>query len=211
MESKWLKEKDELNRLINIEKVSYEEIGRRYGCSGTNIKKAAKQIGIDLPIRNSNAGREPSNKGTAKKYYCLYCGKEIPSDGHSRKYCDSKCQSDHKYQQYIERWKQGLESGLKGQYSLSSHIRRYMLEKTNCKCSQCGWSEENPYTHTIPLEIDHIDGNYLNNKEENLRVLCPNCHSLTSTYKGANKGNGRDRTKYYASSVQNGNEQEDCQ
>lgn len=31
----------------------------------------------------------------------------------------------------------------------------------------------------------------MNNKEENLLLLCPNCHSLTSTYKGANKGNGR--------------------
>ena len=35
--------------------------------------------------------------------------------------------------------------------------------------------------------IDHIDGNALNNSEENLRLLCPNCHSLTSTYR--NTGN----------------------
>lgn len=198
MKSKWLKEKNELERLINIEKVSYEEIGRRYGCSGTNIKKVAKQIGIELPIRNSNAGREPVNKGTGKKHYCLNCGKELDPSKHHNKYCNNQCQCDYQYKQYIERWKQGLESGLVGQYGLSQHIKKYLLEKNNYKCSSCGWSEENPFTHTIPLEIDHIDGNYLNNSEENLRVLCPNCHSLTPTYKGANKENGRkDRLKYY--------------
>lgn len=57
--------------------------------------------------------------------------------------------------------------------------------------------ETNPYSGTIPLEIDHIDGDYTNNSEDNLQLLCPNCHSLTSTYKGANKGQGRkDRKKY---------------
>lgn len=46
----------------------------------------------------------------------------------------------------------------------------------------------------IPLEIDHIDGNSENNSEENLRLICPNCHSLTATYKGANRGKGRNIT-----------------
>jgi Zn finger protein HypA/HybF involved in hydrogenase expression len=35
----------------------------------------------------------------------------------------------------------------------------------------------------ITLEVDHIDGNYLNNLQENLRLLCPNCHSQTSNYR----------------------------
>lgn len=48
---KWLKEKENLERLILEEKVSYEEIGRRYGCSGANIKKVARAIGIELPVR----------------------------------------------------------------------------------------------------------------------------------------------------------------
>lgn len=33
--------------------------------------------GIELPIRSKNAGKEPVNKGTSKKYYCLNCGKDI--------------------------------------------------------------------------------------------------------------------------------------
>lgn len=64
-------------------------------------------------------------------------------------------------------------------------------------CLNCN-SKINTYTNTIPLEIDHIDGNYKNNNEDNLILLCPNCHSLTATYKGANLNNGRKaRTKYY--------------
>lgn len=42
-----------------------------------------------------------------------------------------------------------------------------------------------------------IDGNYKNNREENLILLCPNCHSLTSTYKGANMNYGRKQRRKY--------------
>lgn len=99
-----------------------------------------------------------------------------------------------RYENYIKRWKLGLESGMRGKTSLSNHIRRYMLDKYNNSCSRCGWCEVNPYTNKIPLEIEHIDGNFQNNVESNLIVLCPNCHSLTGTYRALNKGKGRPRS-----------------
>lgn len=130
-----------------------------------------------------------------KIHYCKNCGKEL-NERH-KIYCDNKCQCDYQYEQYIERWKQGLETGLKGKYQLSGHIHRYMREKFNNKCSRCGWCEVNPITNKVPLEIEHIDGNYLNNSEDNLDLICPNCHSLTPTYRALNMGNGRkDRHKY---------------
>ena len=46
-------------------------------------------------------------------------------------------------------------------------------------------------TGHVPLEIDHIDGDAENNIETNLRVLCPNCHSLTPHFRNLNKGKGR--------------------
>ena len=46
-------------------------------------------------------------------------------------------------------------------------------------------------TGLVPLVADHIDGNWRNNVENNLRLLCPNCDSLTPTYAGSNRGNGR--------------------
>lgn len=74
---------------------------------------------------------------------------------------------------------------------LSAHVERYIFQKYNNKCARCEWSQFNLHTGTLPLEIDHIDGNFQNNKEENLILICPNCHALTKPHKGANRGNGR--------------------
>lgn len=127
---------------------------------------------------------------------CLNCSKILTK--RQTKYCCNQCQKDFEYKNYIQIWKENKVDGLRGKYQLSNHIIRYIKEKYDNKCARCGWNEVNPFTKTAPLEIEHIDGNYTNNIEENLILLCPNCHSLTSTYKGANKGNGRkERKKYF--------------
>jgi predicted restriction endonuclease len=115
-----------------------------------------------------------------------------------RSFCSNNCQHDFEYKEFIRAWKEGkVDGGIgKSWINVSKHIRRYLFEKYNSKCSRCGWGEVNPYTNTIPLELEHIDGNAENNVEENLTLLCPNCHSLTQTYKGANKGNGRRNIKW---------------
>ena len=51
--------------------------------------------------------------------------------------------------------------------------------------------KKNQYSGKVPLQIHHIDGNCLNNKEENLQLLCPNCHSLTETFGNLNKKSKR--------------------
>jgi hypothetical protein len=43
----------------------------------------------------------------------------------------------------------------------------------------------------LPLEIEHIDGDWRNLRMENLTVLCPNCHALTRSFRGQNRGKGR--------------------
>lgn len=50
-------------------------------------------------------------------------------------------------------------------------------------CEHCGWAKRTPDGY-LPLELDHINGDRHDNRLENLRVLCPNCHSLTSTHRG---------------------------
>ena len=126
---------------------------------------------------------------------CLFCGKSLTK---SAKYCNNTCQANHRYNSYINDWKNGKVNGLKGKYQVSNYIRKYLLIKYDYKCSKCGWNKINPYTGIVPLEIEHLDGNYLNNSEDNLILLCPNCHSLTSTYKGANRGKGRKGRKKYS-------------
>ena len=52
------------------------------------------------------------------------------------------------------------------------------------KCECCGISEW--HGRKLNLELDHIDGNKYNHVLANLRIICPNCHSLTSTFRGRN-------------------------
>ena len=199
--TKWESEKENLEKYILVDKLPYTEIGRIYGCTDNNIKRVARNLGIELSQRRKINPSETFNKKEKKKCHCLNCGKELES--RNKKYCDIHCQQEYQYKEWVIRWKNGEESGLKGEYGISNYLKHYLLEKFNYRCSKCGWGEENPYTHTLPLEVEHIDGNYLNNNESNLTILCPNCHSLTPTYKGANKGFGRkDRSKYYSEVAQ---------
>lgn len=93
MKSKWESEKENLEQLILVEKLSYEEIGRRYGCTGGNIKNVAKRLGIELVPRRSINDSETFNKGTGKSRICLNCGKEFQAySGSSGKYCCTQCQ-----------------------------------------------------------------------------------------------------------------------
>lgn len=62
---------------------------------------------------------------------------------------------------------------------------RIVIEQEN-KCNKCKldiWLDK-----PIVLELEHRDGNNKNNHRENLEMLCPNCHSLTDTWRGRNKG-----------------------
>jgi predicted RNA-binding Zn-ribbon protein involved in translation (DUF1610 family) len=62
-------------------------------------------------------------------------------------------------------------------------LRRSMLEKSvEYVCLPCG-NDETWNGISLTLEVDHIDGNWLNNTLENLRFLCPNCHSQQVTNK----------------------------
>lgn len=60
-------------------------------------------------------------------------------------------------------------------------IKRRLLKERGCSCESCGlhtWMER-----PITLELEHIDGNNRNNSKENLKLLCPNCHALTPTWR----------------------------
>ena len=121
---------------------------------------------------------------------CLNCNKE-PARSYY-KYCSNSCQVAFQYKSYIANWKIGKISGLSGLGTVSLHIKRYLRDKYGNKCSLCGWSRCNVKTGQVPLVADHINGNWRDNTENNLRLICPNCDSLSPTYAALNKGNGRE-------------------
>lgn len=69
-------------------------------------------------------------------------------------------------------------------YKLKARLFREKLKETQCEI--CGWGEKS-IDGRVPLELDHIDGDSKNNCFENLRILCPNCHSLQPTHRGRNR------------------------
>ncbi len=120
---------------------------------------------------------------------CLNCGKETARSGY--KYCSNACQIEYQYHSYIKKWKDGDVDGLQNPGIVSNHVKRYLREKFGNRCCLCDWAEVNPKTKQTPLVADHVDGDWRNNTEDNLRLLCPNCDSLSPTYAGLNRGNGR--------------------
>lgn len=112
-----------------------------------------------------------------KAKFCLNCNKPTRLT-----YCNHICQQDY-------RWKTihvpQILSGVAG----SRKVKKYLLQTRGHKCQHCKnctWLNK-----PITLEIEHIDGNHMNNKLDNVELLCPNCHSMTPTYKSKNNGNGR--------------------
>lgn len=68
--------------------------------------------------------------------------------------------------------------------------RLYEVNIKQPKCELCSWAQMSE-DGRIPVELDHINGNHQDNRLENLRILCPNCHSLQSTHRGRNKAKFR--------------------
>ena len=68
-------------------------------------------------------------------------------------------------------------------YKLKNRLLKEGLKEARCEC--CGLSEWRG--KTIPLELHHVNGDNSDNRLENLKILCPNCHALTDNYRGLNK------------------------
>lgn len=133
---------------------------------------------------NRKRGREP-------KTNCKRCG--LPA---RNKFCSRECSAKIIRERKIQSWLDGEWDG-SASHGLSNSIRAYMIELAGNRCTSptCavpgGFSEMNPVTNRVPLEVDHLDGNCYNNTKENLMVVCPNCHALTPTYRALNKNSGR--------------------
>ena len=156
------------------EKFESREKERRKYCSRSC---AASTNNVKFPKKISSRSRTR---------VCPECGNGKSPDAQWCSVCYVKARKDQKIQHWLDgTWAGGTALGV------SNIVREYLLESVNYKCSNCQFNTPHPLDGRTILEVDHIDGNGENHSPTNLRVLCPNCHALTSTYRGRNIGQGR--------------------
>jgi len=104
------------------------------------------------------------------KYICLICGKDIYDyKTRKRKYCSTKC----KIEALARLRKKRFENiRIYRKWKGSRELKEYLI-KTYGACQICGWKVE-----VNVLEAHHKDRNKKNNNENNLILICPNCHSI---------------------------------
>lgn len=116
----------------------------------------------------------------------MNCDKSRKGKTGNEKYCSIVCQHDYEQKQWIAAWLAGRVLKV-----FPRRVKAALIRLRGEKCEICGWAERNIKTQNVPIELEHSDGNYENNSPENVKLLCPNCHALTPTFRNLNKGFGR--------------------
>jgi len=126
-----------------------------------------------------------------EKFNCLNCKIEMDFRHQTaNKYCNNKCQKEYERNNRIHLW---LNENKDWSANIPAWVKYYLVKTRGNLCEVCSLESWNNLP--ITLECDHIDGIHYNNRPENLRLICPNCHSQTKTYKNHNRGKGRTLNK----------------
>jgi 5-methylcytosine-specific restriction endonuclease McrA len=142
------------------------------GCAIPHFKKFCSS---SCSATYSNKRRTRQSKA---RHPCAHCDAQTGNP----KFCSQSCANEFKIasnEKEAKKWT--------GQRT--SIIRRILIREQSGCCACCGLSTW--MDRPIPLELDHVDGNSQNWARGNLRMLCPNCHSQTPTFRARNRGNGR--------------------
>lgn len=110
---------------------------------------------------------------------CINCGKAFYPKGSVGTYCTVQCRRHYQWNSIM------VPKILRGEVTKPKTLKKYLTDTHGYRCHRCHISEWDG--EKLVLQLDHIDGNSDNNFPSNLRLLCPNCHSLTPTYKGNGK------------------------
>lgn len=115
-----------------------------------------------------------------KMVNCAFCNEEFKYvAGSKTKFCSIVCSGAYRTSQTNLKIENNIPTDV-------TTIKRYLFGKSNT-CSICCITS---IWNNIPLtlQLDHIDGNSDNNNLNNLRLVCPNCHSQTNNFSGRGKG-----------------------
>jgi|SRR5882672_2701725 len=121
-------------------------------------------------------------RGDKNRKNCLWCNNKTLN----KMFCSYECTNSSKKFRNNEKFLQALKEGF---VIDEDKMKELIILTKGRKCQVCNLDTWNG--KPIPLELDHIDGNSENRIPENYRIICPNCHAQTPTFKGKNRGNGR--------------------
>jgi Zn finger protein HypA/HybF involved in hydrogenase expression len=165
---------DEIILKLVEEGLSTYKIAEKLGIGQSTVSKHLRKLGISTKAKSG-----PRLNLDNPNLLCKKCNQL--KEKRNNRYCN-KCSPGHRKVLEIDK-----DTGPKT-------VRKILLEKRGATCERCHldlWMGI-----PISLQVHHIDGNADNNTENNLQLLCPNCHSQTPNFMGKNIGTVSKRSKY---------------
>ena len=152
-----------------------------YGCGKiAKFKNASNKLMCDSSANKCPENKRKNSLGN-KRAHAL----EKNHENYSSRY--SKMSKDSKENM---KWRKGKYTANFSLNGKGSH-KKILVQERGHKCESCNLTEW--LNEPIPLELEHCDGNNLNNIKDNLLLLCPNCHAKTKYYRGRNINTGKQK------------------
>lgn len=170
---------------VNVTLVHLAAVAARtHPCAGCGVATANPKYCTQSCGARVNGKLYPKRKRLAYDAHpCPVCGETVTTRAGYALYCSQKCSAKAITDRCVAGWLDGSVVHMRPKLFMKIYLR----QTRGNACEVCGWCEVNPVTGAIPIEMDHMDGDRTNNVITNLKLLCPNHHALTPTYRYLNR------------------------
>lgn len=169
-----------MSNCLNCNSLITSKYAKKFCCKSCSAQYNNSRRDQASRDKQRNSIRNRYNNNNSNLFVCQQCSIEFRAGTGAKQYkfCSRGCLLLNKASQQRQRF-------IDGKIVTSDSLRKHLTEDRGYSCEECGISEWN--NSKLTLQVDHINGDPGNNFPDNLRLLCPNCHSQTPTYKGGNR------------------------